>query len=91
MWFESNKLFTIVVKKFTVASSSSDNKKFIALKPQGMGLDYINNVISVGSKLFVLQSGKPLVWCYDVDEEKWSTKNLKCDINYFSCVKLPWC
>ena len=85
-----NKLFVIGRGVDECEVFDTNCKKFVSLKPQGTSFNYLNNVIAVGSKLFVLQNEKQLVWCYDVDKDNWLNKNIKYDIHCFACVKLPW-
>ena len=87
-----NKLFVIGIGRDNCEVFDNNCKKFISLKPHGTNFGYLKNVISVGSKIFVLLNRKKntLVRCYDVERDKWSTKNLKYDITSFCCVKLPW-
>ena len=84
-----NKLFVIGNRRDNCEIFDNNCKQFVSLNTQGMSFRKLNNVISVGSKLFILQNETHLVRCYDVDKDEWSNKNLNYDIEIFSCVKLP--
>ena len=85
-----NKLFVIGRRRDECEVFDTNCKMFVSLKPQGMRFKQMNNVMSVGSKLFVVQTDQQLVWCYDVDKDDWSNKTLKYYLHSFACVKLPW-
>ena len=63
---------------------------FVTLKTPKFYSRYVTAVL-VKSKLFVFQSCKQLVLCYDVDKDKWSEESCEATENiiYFSSVKLP--
>ena len=73
-------LFDSTCKKFVNLNSP-------AFKPSDL------NVISIGSKIFVLK--KSYYYCYDVEEDKWSKESWKAvnevtkNIYRFTCVKIP--
>ena len=64
--------------------------KFVAIK--SLPTTKLNQAISIGSKIFAFQHDSKSIFCYDVDEDEWTKESCEAtkNIEYFSCVKLPW-
>ena len=87
-----NKLYVIGYGTDACEVFENSCKKFVAIKSPRTGYLYLNQAISIGSKIVAFQDEESSLFCFDVDKDEWSeeyfevTKNL----GNFSCVKLPW-
>ena len=87
-----NKLFVIGCGIDTCEVFDNSCRKFVDIKrPQEDSLD-LDQVISIGSNIFVMQCDSSSLFCYDVDNDKWSEKPFEVTKHFgnSSCVKLPW-
>ena len=86
-----NKLFVIGCGTDTCEVFESSNKKFVAIKSQSTNYLCLNQVISIGSKIYAFQDEKSSMFCYDVDKDEWSEESCEVTGNLIkcSCVKLP--
>ena len=85
-----NKLFVVSKRFDEVETFDSINKKFVLFKPPAIKSSFVNEIVSMGNKFYVFFEKKTYSYCYDIDENKWYRKPLKCKIYSFSCVKIPW-
>ena len=86
-----NKLFVVSRYFDELETFDSINNMFVSLKLPLIKNNRVSEVVSMGNKFYVFfQSKNTYVLCYDIDENKWCRKSLKCNTYSFSCVKVPW-
>ena len=86
-----DKLFVVSKQFDKFETFDSINKMFVSLKLPLIKHNRVSELVSMGNKFYVFfQSKNTYVLCYDIDENKWCRKSLKCNTYSFSCVKVPW-
>ena len=85
-----NKLFVIGEDSDICEVFDNACKKFVALKtPKFTSAEWKVKTFSIGCRIFVYTDDTDPLWCYDVNEDKWSKKNFDIGRKDFSWVKVP--
>ena len=88
----NNKLFVVSgLENTTSEVFDSTCKQFSLFKQPSTYLIGLTEVISVGSKLFLIKSRSAKVFIYDVEKGEWSEESCETmkDLQSFCCAKVP--